>query len=125
MPHLFTKKTILPFFTFPTLLNERTKHEPLTRKTIAAAPAALLALPLLPAYAESISTSISGQSANDFATDLKLAKQGYAVAQNNVGMRYFQQQNYAKALLWLQKSAAQGDEDARENLQYMNEHNLR
>ncbi len=92
----------------------------LTSRKFAQLTAALLATMLaMPALAApngtttTTSTSISGQFKNSFATDLKLAQQGDALAQNNVGARYLNgvdgvAKDYAQAKMWLEKAVAQG-----------------
>ena len=55
---------------------------------------------------------------------LKAAEQGYADAQNVVGMYYLVgtsvDKDYQKAREWLQKAAAQGHKDAQKNLAELN-----
>ena len=58
--------------------------------------------------------------ADDFTETLKLAEQGYARAQSNLGLMYVRgegvQQDYKTAVMWYTKAAKQGDADAQDNL---------
>lgn len=61
--------------------------------------------------------------ANTFYWEQKLANQGHAVAQYNLGVMYDKgygvRQDYAKAVEWYTKSANQGDAQAQNNLGVM------
>lgn len=56
-------------------------------------------------FAEIHTHSVTVQTFNEpdekhFARDLKLAKQGNPIAQNQVGSYYLHKKDYAKALIW-------------------------
>ena len=65
------------------------------------------------------SGGVSGQDAPDFAEFRRLAEQGNASAQYNLGVMYSNgegvPQNNVRAYVWYSVAAAQGDETARTN----------
>lgn len=77
-----------------------------------------------PAKADELEDGISAYDRGDFATATRLlyplAKQGDAVAQNNLGQMYFsglgEPQDYAEAARWFERSAKQGNDLGQFNL---------
>ena len=92
--------------------------------------AALLAFVITlatPVVAQDIEAGWEAAQRGDYAAALRewrpLAEQGHAVAQNNLGVMYFNgqgvAQDYAEALKWYSKAAEQGHAQAQYNLGVM------
>jgi len=71
------------------------------------------------------SGGVSGQDASDFEETKRLAEQGHASAQQNLGVKYESgrgvPQNNVRAYVWYSVAAAQGNEDARTNRDIISE----
>ncbi len=85
--------------------------------------ALVVVLVATPAWADFLA-GVDAYERGDYATALKefrvLAEQGYAGAQNNLGLMYAEgqgvPQNHKEAVRWLRLAAAQGDAQAQHNL---------
>ncbi|MXW90932.1 MAG: hypothetical protein F4114_15320 [Rhodospirillaceae bacterium] len=83
----------------------------------------------LPAAAQTFDEALAAAKRGDYATAYRgfrrLAEQGHASAQNNLGNMYAEghgvQQDHAEAVKWYRRAAKQGESDAQNNLGYMYE----
>lgn len=96
--------------------------------------ASLIALPAVAAppkttVEHSVSVQGEGSSPYSFAEDLKRAQKGDPNAQSDVAMRYAAgadgaPQDFRQAKMWFEKAAAQGNESAKDNLNYLHQKGL-
>ncbi len=97
------------------------------RNVIKAALLAFVITLATPVVAQDIEAGWEATQRGDYAAALRewrpLAEQGHAVAQNNLGVMYFNgqgvAQDYAEALKWYSKAAEQGHAQAQYNLGVM------